>query len=103
MGCLSSSSSKGNTWREEIQPKPYNFTIKRIKQVNHHLVVMLNYPNCVNFNGDKILVYLKTLEDDFLKRTTVDPHFLDSDNSPFARFSPTKSGWISAIQLAGLL
>lgn len=38
-------------------PDPMNFSIDNSFQVKKHVVVLINYPNCTNFNGDKICVF----------------------------------------------
>ena len=38
-------------------PDPKNYAISKTKQIEQFLVVMINYPNCTNYEGNKILVY----------------------------------------------
>lgn len=71
-------------------PNKYVFNILSEQQIGNYLVVLVNYPNCTTFNGDKILV--------FKNKTTVkgilelDPHFLESQPDLIARFPSTKEG-----------
>ena len=75
-------------------PDPYNWKILEHWQIGRFLVVKINYPNCVNYEGTKIMVYegcnLETLK----KQTTIDPHFSNNQRffSPIARFVPTDKG-----------
>ena len=84
------------------EPQPHNFSIiKSVRYNNNWCVVWLNYPDCKNFEGNKILVYeswekFTALE----KKGIIDPHFLEKNFSPFARFQPTEEGWKSAQQFA---
>jgi len=69
------------------------------RQVGKHLVVKINYPNCTNYEGNKIIVYLDITLEELVKGQILDPHFGVSKKypTPFARFEPTQKGWESAI------
>lgn len=75
-------------------PDPYNFIIKKHKVVNNLLLLKVKYPDCTNYEGNKIMVYECTL-DDINSQSSLDPHFSNSTkfHSPIARFQPTKEGW----------
>lgn len=81
-------------------PDPKNFKVLKVCQINKHLVVKVNYPNCTNFGGDKILVFLNRTDKSIIMAKELDPHFADDENSPFARFKPTNKGWLAAILMA---
>lgn len=67
-------------------------------------VVEINYPDCFNHKGNKILVYADgSILDGRLKAKCLDPHFLDNETSPIARFEPTELGWILALSLAKIM
>ena len=74
-------------------PNPSRFMVKRaIGYGDHWVRLWLNYPDCTNYGGDKILVYEgHHLEE--LRVGPLDPHFIDEGLSPIARFEPTERGW----------
>lgn len=73
---------------------PNKYNIARFEQFYQGLAVEINYPDCYNHKGNKILVY-----DDAEKfwklhnNKCIDPHFLEESYSPVARFEPTTKGW----------
>jgi hypothetical protein len=83
---------------KNINPDPYNFEVKDIKKIGNYLWVLMNYPNCTEYNGDKILIYKDISLDRFIKLTRIDPHFRDSIYSPIARFKPDKRGKILSLK-----
>jgi hypothetical protein len=86
---------------QDISPNPHNYSIVKYFSANNHLVVMINYPNCTNYEGNKILVFENTSIDELKMQKLIDPHFFNSKKykSPFARFRPTDKGWKAAISL----
>lgn len=77
---------------DPVNPNPHKFTIKRTQNINGLWITMVNYPNCTNFEGNKILVTTFDVKNkDFL-----DPHF-NTDGGLVARFQPTKLGWELAV------
>lgn len=75
-------------------PDPKNFKFKRILVLGEYVLVWLNYPDCINYEGDKILVFQSMGLEDVMNMEVVDPHFCDGDHSsPVARFEPTDRGW----------
>ncbi|MFM1755424.1 MAG: Caulobacter phage CcrPW [Bacteroidota bacterium] len=82
-------------------PNPYRYKIVKYQKVNVACVVMINYPDCTNYEGNKILVYKSHVEFQKLKKKgIIDPHFFEKDISPIARFEPTEFGWDLAMQFA---
>jgi hypothetical protein len=80
-------------------PNPCNFQIVRCESVGHFVVALVRYPECLNFEGQKILVFEGISEEVVKNLDSIDPHFCDSDHpSPVARFVPTHRGWDYAIQ-----
>lgn len=77
-----------------INPNHSNFIILKSEQRDRFLILKVNYPNCNNYEGNKILVYQSTLPQ-IIDQGTIDPHFSDNPNfiSPIARFIPTRDGW----------
>jgi hypothetical protein len=76
-------------------PDSSNWKIVRSKQVNRYLVVEILYPDCVNYEGRKILVYEDVNINTLISQKYIDPHFSENKKwkSPIARFQPTESGW----------
>jgi len=85
-------------------PDPHNFTIIKTEQIGYVLVVKIKYPDCTNYEGNKILVYKCTL-DELMNQTELDPHFCDDTSHiyPYARFKPTAYGWDLAIRTAKMI
>lgn len=90
-------------------PRPDNFQILDFEEFAPYVVVKLNYPNCTNFGGDKILVVKATIKE-LATAQHIDPHFAATKASrakalpsPEARFPPTKEGWANACMFAGVL
>jgi hypothetical protein len=85
----------GGTTKTKIidrNPDPSLFTIKSLHFINGYTIAVVVYPNCINFEGKKVLAF----EGDLINRLTaskkIDPHFFDSRLSPVARFSPNIKG-----------
>lgn len=90
--------------RPEGNPNPYRFKVLQKKLIGKSVVVFVNYPDCKNYEGDKILVFKN--EKDFNANVsigTLDPHFSQTHPSPIARFEPTKNGWKLACKFARIL
>lgn len=88
--------------RKLPNPNPEVFEFIRIQALGQNVVVEVKYPNCTNFEGRKIMVYLNTTIKKLSSLTSLDPHFAGKKDiiSPFARFEPTDKGWHAAIQIA---
>ena len=87
-------------------PNPNNWKILRAEEVGKNLVVELQYPDCTNYEGKKILVFEKLNLVNLVNQKLIDPHFFPSGSkykSPVARFEPTERGWTLAIALAKLV
>lgn len=76
-------------------PNPSKFSITNCVRVGSLFVSRIKYPNCTNFEGDKILV---TKWNPRLK-TIIDPHF-NKGSGILARFEPTEEGFNIAIECA---
>lgn len=97
MGLIKITSTARNTSQgsQEIpqgNPNPARFKIVSVESVNNFLIVVIDYPDCNNFEGKKILVYLNVTEAKIRKLAEIDPHFTSNDFSPIARFEPTVLG-----------
>lgn len=91
MGVLKLFSSGSNP--QPGNPDPRRFTVKRAMGYGDYWVrLWLNYPDCTNYGGDKILVY-EGYHHKELRPGPLDPHFIESGISSIARFEPTERGW----------
>jgi hypothetical protein len=102
MKLFSSSSNDDNYCRKSvIEPRAdlFNITKEFASDGGISCVVMINYPNCVNYEGNKICVYKKSLPY-IRKQSLLDPHFSNKGLAPFARFEPTDAGWVMAVAVA---
>lgn len=86
-------------------PNPSNYTILSSKEKDGHLILMLSYPDCTNYEGKKILVFENCTLADIKKQRLIDPHFSTTKGyySPIARFEPTPRGWRMAENLVDFL
>lgn len=76
-------------------PDPNNYKIVRSEQHGKFLLIEINYPDCTNYEGNKILLYQNITIKKLLSQKLIDPHFSQNKNykSPIARFEPTEKGW----------
>jgi len=88
-----------------VLPKSDNYIILEAYQYGKNLVIKIKYLDCVNYEGEKILLYKKTNIKDLLDQKHIDPHFSENKNfkSPFARFVPNDEGMKYAISLAKVI
>lgn len=83
-------------------PDPGNFRILTHYVLGRNLAVEILYPDCDNYEGRKILVFIDVPNvRKILKEKRIDPHFCRNDGRyhPFARFEPTEAGWAAAREL----
>jgi len=73
-------------------PDPYNFNIEKMMYTNGFTILIVNYPNCTNYEGQKILVYKGNVMNKLKDTNFLDPHFMENDISPIARFTPSDEG-----------
>ena len=75
-------------------PDPKNYIITHEYICGKFIVLKIRYPDCTNFEGNKILVYKDITLEDLKKQGSIDPHFSDNKefHSPIARFEPTQEG-----------
>jgi len=78
-------------------PDPNNYTILNAFAANGHLLLLVQYPDCNNYEGKKVLLYTHTTMEEITRQKHLDPHFSNNKlfASPFARFEPTKAGWLA--------
>lgn len=96
MGCnpLARKCSSSPYAAPDSNPNPAVFTILTEKMIGKFLVLHVNYPNCTNFEGHKLMVYkgFKNSKDLLrLNNGKLDPHFSNKRGSPIARFAPVQS------------
>lgn len=77
-------------------PNPGNFKILRgveFDGANGKMVVVeVQYPDCTNYEGRKILV-MGLPQAEFRTMKWLDPHFSEQHPEMLARFAPTAVGW----------
>lgn len=86
-------------------PDPHKYEILRSEQIDDHLLVMIQYPDCTNYEGKKILLFEGITLEQLVFQKFIDPHFSDSAKykHPIARFVPTEVGWEMGRKLAVIL
>ena len=91
--------------KADLNPSPDNWIVVKYTPIEKHLVVKIQYPNCKNYEGIKILLYKNTTIKQLIGQKLIDPHFSESKKfkSPIARFEPTEEGWDMALDCARLL
>lgn len=87
--------------RKEIEPHPEVFQVLECSEGSNFLYVVVKYPHCTNFQGEKVLVMKDTSKMDILLMKVLDPHFYE-DNKIVARFKPDEEGKKLAKTLAGV-
>lgn len=82
-------------------PDPHNYKLIRVEEKDGFLLVQLNYPDCTNYEGNKILLFKDVTLIQLVNQKYIDPHFFQAKDiaSPIARFVPTEEGWIMALSL----
>lgn len=88
-----------------INPDPKNYKIiKHLKRENF-LAVLINYPDCINYEGNKILIFENCTLNDLKEQNLIDPHFSNNKkfHSPIMRLEPTDKGWSRALNVIDFL
>ena len=83
-------------------PDPANYKITETLAIGKMLILEIEYPDCKNFEGKKILVYEGVTVFELKRQKYIDPHFSTNAqyHSPVARFEPTEKGWKMAESFA---
>ncbi|KKN31469.1 hypothetical protein LCGC14_0823420, partial [marine sediment metagenome] len=91
------------TARPTGSPDPDRFDIVTVEPLGPWLICTVNYPDCTNHEGRKLLLFYGVTEEGLRRQETLDPHFCDNPEhlSPVARFEPTRRGLALARELAG--
>jgi len=77
--------------RVNSTPDPTNFVIRKKIIVNGYPILIVQYPDVLNYEGIKILMYEKNFDLNKIK-DRIDPHFFKEGDSPIARFVPNEAG-----------
>lgn len=90
-----SNNRKSNEVKTGQNPDPKRYSIKRMHKKDDFLILKINYPDCTNYEGNKILVFKGCTIVDLVQQESIDPHFSENKNfhSPIARFKPDDEGW----------
>ena len=103
MGCsfVFSGSSFDSPKRRNPNPDPRKWDLVRKYERYPYLMLQVTYPNCTNYEGQKILIFRNCTYADILKQKELDPHFARSKTkvSPFMRIEPTEEGWLMGKQI----
>lgn len=87
-------------------PNPDKFEVKDVFEYGSYKVLVVHYPGCTNFKGDKCMVAECSMLD-LVKAKRIDPHFDDimpsSKIKIIARFPPNAEGVAMAKQFAQTL
>lgn len=88
-------------YKTRPNPDPTNYVVIRYLEDMGYLILEIQYPDCTNYEGKKILLYKNCTMKQLLKQKSIDPHFSENTNfhSPIARFEPTELGWQMARSL----
>ena len=85
----------------QSNPNPQNFVVQAFARVgDKYSVLEVQYPNCTNYEGRKILVTNLT---SIYGLYELDPHFCEHNDTVIARFRPTTEGWMQALAFAETL
>lgn len=79
---------------QDSNPNPSHFLILSEELKGEYLILHVKYPDCTNFEGQKLMVFRGIASSEELLMHTknkLDPHFSNSKYSPIARFAPTES------------
>ncbi len=79
-------------------PDPMRFDLLVVKQIGNCVIVKIHYPDCINFGGNKICVFMGVTVDEIRSATEIDPHFAEDGFAPIARFMPTIDGYDMAVR-----
>ncbi len=106
MGVSVFGSSYKSSWNTPSgNPNPHNFYIYDHYELDDCVALKMRYPDCNNYEGNKIVVYCGWSLDVLKNMASLDPHFSADRSmpSPFARFEPTDRGWEYAKKLVNRL
>ena len=81
----------------------FNFKVIDFKysEESQYIAAKVHYPDAIEYNGIKILVYHIERYNWLNSTKELDPHFLENKNSPIARFPGNDEGWNLALNFIG--
>lgn len=85
-----------NSEAKAPNPSPERWTLLELVEFKHAHVVVVQYHDCTNYEGKKILVRKGVWE----APNYLDPHFAEKMEAPIARFPPTLEGFDMALHIA---
>ena len=84
-------------------PNPENFDILLLVKSGEFTVAKVKYPDCTNYEGEKILVFKGDVSKELSTAKELDPHFSkDNKLSPIARFKPNAEGLRLALSMGSI-
>lgn len=98
MGLFAGRYSSSRYTTDRKNPDPKRFVIKSSQRIGSYYVALIQYPNCTNYEGNKLLLMCA----DPHNQKEIDPHFMEG-GIILARFEPTKWGAKAAKELAKLM
>jgi hypothetical protein len=94
------------TWLKNLvapcrpMPDPSNYEVIHYEEHGPFVILVVRYPDCTTFEGQKVLVFHGKPLTSILAQTRMDPHFSQStvpgNGHPVARFEPTPMGMAMA-------
>lgn len=86
-------------------PNPINFNIMSTVELEDtgYLIAIIEYPDCTNFEGIKLLVFNNMTAEKLKSLPEIDPHFSEEANSPIARFKPDSAGHQAAYDFCAMM
>ena len=77
---------------DNVNPDPKKFRIISTFEVERFLLARVVYPNCTNYEGEKLIVFKDLQKKHLMEMNVLDPHFFP-DNNIIARFKPDDEGF----------
>lgn len=92
-----SKSSNDDTYysysKSNINPDPTKFKILRRIDKGNISLIEVKFENCINYEGNKIIVMDRLQLENSIQTNNLDPHFSNKGQTVIARFEPTIKGW----------
>lgn len=84
---------------------PDVYKVVKALELGKYLILLINYPDCKNYEGNKILVFRDITLIDLVNQKLIDPHFFEDSKylSPLVRFVPTNEGWALAVKFVEMM
>jgi hypothetical protein len=85
------SAAATSTSKTAPNPNPHRFQIRWIKEYSNCTAALVHYPDCDNFEGEKLLVFSGMCAAKIRAMRVLDPHFRE-DMNLIARLRPDELG-----------